>query len=147
MFFGIRLSSVIFFVCLISAGPVMADFRMSVKVDNANVRSGPGTHYKVSWKLEKWHPINITKQSGEWYHFEDFEGDTGWIHKSLVGRTRTVIVTGDDCNVRAQPNINGKIRFKSGRGVSYKVLSRKGDWVRIRHAGGDTGWIFGSLVW
>jgi len=32
-------------------------------------------------------------------------------------------------------------------GVPFKVLTRKGNWIQVRHADGDKGWIHKSLVW
>jgi SH3-like domain-containing protein len=126
---------------------VWAAERLSVKVSVANIRSGPGTNYDVLWKVEKYHPLKIIKKSGEWYQFSDFEGDKGWIYKTLVSSTPSVIVKKDNCNIRSGPGTNFDIVFRAARGVVFKVLKRKGSWIHIRHADGDEGWIYKTLVW
>ncbi len=140
--FGLIVMAFVFY-----AGAAVADFRVSVKVETANIRSGPGIKHNIIWKIEKHHPLRIIKQSGEWYHFRDYERDMGWIHKSLVGNTRTVIMKADNINIRSGPGTRHKVTFTAETGVSFKVLKRKGDWIHIRHADGDTGWVFKELVW
>lgn len=144
-----KCSRYVFFVMvfIFSAGVAAAGLRVSVKVETANIRSGPGVGHKIIWKVEKHHPFRVAAQSGEWYNVRDFEGDTGWIHKSLVGKTRTVIMRADNINIRSGPGTRHKIAFTAETGVSFKVLKRKGDWIHIRHADGDSGWVFKELVW
>lgn len=121
--------------------------RLSIDVPLANVRSGPGTDYKLLWKLEKYHPLEVLQKSGDWYYFRDFEGDKGWIFKKLVDHTASVIVVKDKCNVRSGPGIDHDIVFTVEKGVPFKVIERKGEWLHIRHADGDEGWIHQMLVW
>ena len=97
-----------------------------VNIPMANVRSGPGTTYKVLWKLEKYHPLKVIKTKGDWYYFEDFEGDKAWIHKDIVSDEQSVIVIRDKCNVRSGPGENYGVIFTVERGVPFKVLNRKG---------------------
>jgi SH3-like domain-containing protein len=128
------------------ANPAMAE-RLAIKSDIANIRSGPGTDTEVLWQVEKYYPLEVVHKQGDWYLFKDFEGDEGWIHKSLVAPLDTVVVKGDNCNVRSGPGTDNEIRFVAERGIPFKVLKRQGDWVEIQHADGDTGWIHKNLTW
>ncbi len=121
--------------------------RLSVNADIANIRSGPNTSDAVIWQVEKYHPLQVIQKEGEWCLFEDFEGDRGWIHSSLLTNTRTVIVTNDQCNVRSGPGTENDIQFTVDKGVPFKVLEEKGKWLHVVHADGDKGWIHRSLVW
>ena len=121
--------------------------RLAIKSDIANIRSGPGTDTEVLWQVEKYYPLTVLQKQGDWYFFKDFEGDEGWIHKSLVAPLDTVVVNKDNCNVRSGPGTDNEISFVSERGIPYKVLKRQGDWVQIQHADGDTGWIHKNLIW
>jgi SH3-like domain-containing protein len=133
-------------VMVFAATDVLAE-RMAVIKSIANVRSGPGTDHAVIWKVEKYHPINVTTVSGKWYQFKDFENDIGWIHKSLVKKISTVITKKDRCNVREGPGEKHDVIFIVDRGIPFKVEKRQGNWIRIQHADGDAGWIHRSLVW
>ena len=137
----------VFFVALLFALPAGASSeRLSVTSDIANIRSGPGTNFKVLWQIEKFHPVVIINKQGNWYQFKDFENDRGWIHKSLLSDIATVI-TIKGCNIRSGPGTNHKIAFTAEKGIPLKVLKRQGKWLQVQHADGDTGWIFSSLVW
>jgi len=134
-------------VLLILPGFVSAEERLSVTSRIANMRSGPGTQYDVLWQVEKYHPLMINKKQGDWYEIKDFENDMAWIHKSLLSRIETVITKNDKCNIRSKPDIKSQVLFVVEKGVPFKVLERKGNWINIEHGDGDVGWIFKTLVW
>ena len=137
---------IIFLLILLLAGTAGAE-RLAVSAPVANIRSGPGTRHNVLWKVEKYFPVRIIEKSGEWYHFEDFEGDKGWVHQSLVRKIPAVVTKNDACNIRSGPGTNHKIIFTVEKGIPFKVLERKGSWIHIEHADGDKGWIHKSLIW
>ena len=129
------------------AGTAGAAERMAVKSAIANLRNGGGTNFKMLWQVEKYHPFLVLKKKGKWYEVKDFEGDTAWIHSSLLDHTKTVITSKSQCNVRAEPTTKSKIVLKVERGVPFKVLQRKDNWIKIEHADGESGWIYNTLVW
>jgi SH3-like domain-containing protein len=131
---------------LLGSGLAAAE-RLAVSVPIANIRSGPGTKYDVLWQIQKYHPLLILKTTGSWYYFRDFEGDQGWIHQSLVDKTPSIITKNEKNNIRSGPGTTFKIRFTVEKGVPFKMIGRKGDWIHIQHADGDQGWIHQSLVW
>ena len=135
-----------FLLVITGAGLVKAE-RLGVKTDTANVRAGPNTSDAVIWQVEKYHPLTVIQKQGSWVLFEDFEGDRGWIHDSLLADMHTVIVKNDKCNVRSGPGTDSSIRFTVDKGVPFRVLEEKGDWLHVVHADGDEGWIHQSLVW
>ena len=131
---------------MLLAGAASAE-RLAVSAPVANIRSGPGTSHALLWKVEKYFPIRVIEKSGEWYHFEDFEGDKGWVHQSLVSNISTVVTKNDECNIRSGPGTSHAIIFTVEKGIPFKVLEREGSWIHIEHADGDKGWIYESLVW
>ena len=131
---------------MLLAGTASAE-RLAVSAPVANIRSGPGTSHNVLWKVEKYFPLRVIEKSGEWYHFEDFEGDKGWVHQSLVSKISAVVTKNDECNIRSGPGTSNKIIFTVEKGIPFKVLKRKGSWIHIEHADGDKGWIHKSLIW
>jgi SH3-like domain-containing protein len=121
--------------------------RLAVKAKIANVRYGPGINYEILWQVEKYHPIKVIGRKGRWYRFKDFEGDTGWISKRLVKKISAVITKKGKCNIRSGPGTKYRILFVAEKGIPFRVIKRKGNWIRIQHADGDKGWIYRSLVW
>ena len=139
--------AVVFLIILWPDGRGISADRLTVTAPIANIRSGPGTKYDIIWKVEKYHPLLILKKSGAWYHFRDFEGDEGWVHHSLVGKLPAVITKKDKCNIRSGPGTRQQVVFMVEKGIPFKVLRRKGNWINIQHADGEKGWIHKSLVW
>jgi len=138
-------------ICIVAGGfvenGICAGERLAVKVETANIRSGPGTGYAVLWQVGRYHPLNVIQKKGDWYKFRDFEGDTGWISKGLVEKVSTVITSKEKNNIRSGPGTGYRVLFTADRGIPFRVLSRKGNWIHIQHADGDKGWIYRSLVW
>lgn len=139
----------IVFLGLICSTLAVAGQRLAVSVSVANIRSGPGQNYEVLWQTEKYTPIEVLEQdqSGEWYYFQDYEGTKAWVHKNLVRDIDTVITKTGLCNIRSGAGTNHDLRFQAEKGVPFKVLKRQGEWIQIKHADGDTGWIHQKLVW
>ena len=121
--------------------------RLSVAFDKANVRSGPGTNHEILWSAGKYYPVDIIKKSGNWYQIRDFEGDTGWIYRRLLKKIPAVIVKGTIVNVREGPGTGFRVLFQAEKGVSFKLLKRNKNWLKVRHADGEVGWIHKSLAW
>jgi SH3-like domain-containing protein len=132
---------------LYMGGSAFASQRMAVKADIANIRAKPDTQSDTLWQVEKYYPLLILDKKDAWYRFKDFEGDVGWIHNSLVDNTPTVIVKVDRANIRADAGTQYDLVFDAERGTPFKVLEKKGRWIKVQHADGDTGWIFSSLIW
>lgn len=57
-----------------------------VKVDEANVRTGPGTHYEKSplSPVEKYYSFKVIKTQGSWVKVEDEVFNEGWVYKPLL---------------------------------------------------------------
>jgi uncharacterized protein YgiM (DUF1202 family) len=120
---------------------------LAVSANIANIRSGPGTKHDVLWQVEKYYPIEPIEKKGKWYHFRDFENDEGWVHESLIQKMDAVISKKEKCNVRSGPGAKYDVVFTVEKGIPFKVLKRKGNWINIEHADGDKGWIYKTLVW
>ncbi|MEW6076993.1 MAG: SH3 domain-containing protein [Thermodesulfobacteriota bacterium] len=130
------------FPALVSGGE-----RLAVSAPTANIRNGPGTNFDVIWQVEQYYPVTILEKKDNWYKVQDFEGDIGWLHQSLLDKTATVIVKNENTNVRSAPGTDSPVIFRVNKGVPFKCLQTQGDWIYIRHVDGDEGWIHRSLVW
>jgi SH3-like domain-containing protein len=68
----------------------------SLRVSEANMRTGPGTRYPIEWVLRHENtPLEIIAEYDVWRRVRDWEGAEGWIHKSALSGHRSLIVTGD----------------------------------------------------
>jgi SH3-like domain-containing protein len=134
-------------VLIAFSGIASAAERLAVIGKIVNIRSGPGTKYDILCEAETFYPVILIEKSGNWYKVKDFEGDVGYIYKSLVGKVSSVITVKEKCNIRSGPGIEHDVLFISNRGVPFKVLDREGKWIHVQHAAGHEGWIHTSLVW
>jgi SH3-like domain-containing protein len=119
----------------------------SVLKDEVNVRSGPDTKTEVLWTLFKGFPLQVTSRQGNWAQVVDYEGDKGWIASFLLSKEKTVIVKVDSANLRAGAGQQYEIVAEIKRGVVFAPLTTQGEWVKVKHADGTTGWIFSKLLW
>ncbi len=125
---------------------------VSIKGEDINMRSGPGTHYAVLYKLGSGLPLDVIERSGDWLKIRDFEGDAGWVHESTVCSKPYVIVMANknsksQINVRSGPGISNRIVAMAYYGVVFKKLGQEGQWVQVEHGPEVKGWIDSKLLW
>ena len=140
-----------FFLLLLSAAAARAEM-LSIDGNDVNMRSGPGTRYRVMWELGNGFPLSVLKRSGQWYRVRDFEGTIGWVNRDVVKKTPHMIVkvhkkSRKRINVRSGPGTKYRIVAKAYYGVVFKTLQQKNGWVNVQHEKGVTGWVKRSLLW
>ncbi len=124
----------------------------SINGDKINMRSGPGTKYKVLWELGKGFPLKVLKRSGEWSRVSDFEGSIGWVHKGVITKTPHMIIkvhrnSKKRVNVRSGPSTKYRVVAKAYYGVVFKTIKQQNGWVKVEHEKGVQGWVKRSLLW
>lgn len=127
--------------------PAQAAQRMAVKVSLANVRGGRSTKASILFRVPKYYPFKILRKAGNWYRVEDFENDRGWVYASLLGKIWAVVTKVKTGNIRSGPGLKYRIVFTAEKGVPFRVLKKKGSWLKIKHVDGDSGWIHRKIVW
>ena len=147
IFFLLILSVLISFVSIALAKNIKKE-RCSVNREIVNIRLGPSLGQKILWKLERFCPLLIIEKKGRWYKIEDFEGDIGWIHNSCVNKTKTVITKEDNCIARKKPIVTSEIIFETtDKGVPFKVLDKKGEWIKLFHSSKSQAWMHKKCLW
>jgi SH3-like domain-containing protein len=142
----------VFFSFVFTSSSVALAEMVSIKGDDINMRSGPGTKYKVLWKLGSGFPLKVLRKQGSWYRVQDFEGTIGWVHRNVTSRKQHMIVmvnkkTKKRINVRSGPGTNNRIVAKAYYGVVFKTIEQKSGWVHLEHDKGVNGWVKRSLLW
>src|SRR5690348_18405745 len=68
----------------------------SIKSDKIYMRLGPGEEYPIKWVYHrKGLPVEVLASYDAWGRGGDMEGETGGIHRALLPRERTAVVTGE----------------------------------------------------
>jgi SH3-like domain-containing protein len=134
--------------CMLIASPTSAAEYVSVKKDNANIRTTPGTDAPVSMELFSGYPLKVDEKKGDWLKVSDFENDTGWIHSSMVNKNKNVIVSASkSANMRTTPDAKAPVVADVERGVVLSVVTVKGKWKQLKHSNGTIGWVHESMLW
>jgi SH3-like domain-containing protein len=134
-------------VCLTSLVPSWAQELVSVRNPTVNMRAGPGTDAEILWKLSQGYPLQVLDRKGDWLRVQDFEGDEGWIARSVTSGARYHIVKVKSANLRAGPGTQHKLIGNVSYGDLLRTTRRQGEWVQVRNPKGGNAWIASSLVW
>ena len=131
---------------MLPAAAQAADF-VSITGNTVNVRKQPNTRSEVAWELSKGYPLQIEQRQGQWLKVRDFENDTGWIFRPLVGKKAHHVVKGSVVNLRSSPSTRSRIVGKATRGEVLRTLERRSQWVKVQQDGGPRGWVARRLLW
>lgn len=129
---------------------VKAAHGLCVNVPEANLRSGPGTKHEKTWEVFKYMPFKKISQKGNWYKVKDVDGDIHWIYRKLVtDKYKCATVKIEKANVRTGPGTNYGINVISPamKYTSFKIIGSKQGWMQLMDEYGETGWIYGKLLW
>lgn len=123
---------------------------LCVNVSEANLRYGPSTKHKKTWKVYKYMPFRELKSQGGWYRVRDVDSDIHWIYGKLVSdKFMCAVVKVKKANLRTGPGTKySKAKWgPAEKYYAFKVLKIKGKWANVEDAAGGKAWIFRDLVW
>lgn len=103
-----------------------------------NVRSGPGTGYKVINKFYRDTAVYVLEKSGNWSRVKSFKGATGWVSNNYLSKNATARVStnGGRLNVRSRASSSATILGSLNNGTHVTATNVSGNWAYI---------IYGSL--
>lgn len=114
-----------------------------------NLRTGPGTRFDIIREMYNGDRVRVVEHSGSWVRVVHESGARGWASaKFLVrrgvtrpGGTRYVYSPNDGyLNLRSGPGTRYRVVREMYNGEYVEILERSGNWVRVRHESGATGW-------
>lgn len=115
---------------------------VSLKPDEVNVRTGPGTRYPIQFVYRReGMPVEIVEEYDLWRKIKDIDGAAGWVHKTMLdGHRNAIIKAKDDRILRAEPEAKARPLIKVEPQVIAKLVECEKDWCRIQ-VSGRKGWI------
>lgn len=120
---------------------------VSLKSSEGRARRGPNRSHRVDWIYTlRDMPLRVTAEFEHWRRVEDFEGQGGWMHYSLLSGVRTALVLDDMVPMRSQPRSNAPELALLERGVVARIMSCSPEWCRLR-AGNQNGWVERPALW
>jgi SH3-like domain-containing protein len=121
----------------------------SLRSDEVNLRSGPGTRYPVEWVYRRRSlPVQIEREFEVWRLIRDQDGIRGWVHQATLTSRRAFVVEGKEHALRSaaadtappvamlKPGVIGRIRdCEAGR-----------QWCEMQ-VGNYRGWLKREDIW
>ncbi len=121
----------------------------TLKSDEVNVRTGPGTRYPVDWVFKrKMMPVEIVAEYENWRKIRDWQGASGWVYQGMLTGKRTFIIANHAASLHKTPAVQAEVVAKLEPEVTGEIRSCQGDWCRVKVAGpGILGWIERTDIW
>lgn len=121
---------------------------VSLKNEETNVRTGPGTRYPIQWVYRRAEmPVEVIEEFDIWRKIQDVEGTTGWVHKAMVSGRRNGMITGKSPQIiRIDADAKSRPILKVEPMVIVRLVECELAWCRIQ-VDGRKGWIEKKYLW
>ena len=121
---------------------------VSLKSDNSNLRVGPSKNYPIKLRyIVANTPVEIIDEYQDWRKINDYEGNEGWLHKSLIKGKRFAIVNPPyQEGLQVFNNPKGNNIGKIGKKNILEVKTCLMHWCKIKY-GKNTGWVNKLNLW
>lgn len=107
----------------------------SLRGEEVNLRSGPGTRYPIQWVYKRRElPVEIEREFEVWRLVQDQEGVKGWVHQAVLTGRRTFVITGAERIVRADPKDDAASVARLKVAVIGRIRSceASADWCQVQ---------------
>ena len=124
----------------------------TLRSDEVNFRSGPGTRYPIEWVYKRRDlPVQIEREFEIWRLVRDQEGVKGWVHQATLAPRRTAVVLGtggEEHLLRrdARDDASPVARLKPGVIVRLRSCEAGSPWCQAQ-AGDYRGWMKRADLW
>lgn len=108
----------------------------------------PSTRADRLFVASRQYPFEVLVKLDHWTKVRDANGEVAWVENKALGERQTVIVTVPLADVRAAPGKDSPLVFEAYKQVILEVVEpAAGEWVKVRHRDGQSGFIRIAHVW
>jgi SH3-like domain-containing protein len=120
----------------------------SLRVDEVNMRVGPGEDYRINWVYRRLQlPLKVIRLKEGWRLVRDPDGAEGWVLARFLSRQRGAIVSGKGlAEIHEQPSAASRLKWRVEPGVVGKLGDCTDGWCRI-DASGHVGYVEQARLW
>lgn len=120
----------------------------SIRVDEVNMRVGPGGTYRIAWVYRRKNlPVKVVRLMHGWRLVEDPDGERGWMLGRFLTLDRGAIVTGEDvADMREEASAASRLLWRVEPGVVGRLGDCDAGWCRF-DVDGRTGFVAQSRLW
>jgi SH3-like domain-containing protein len=105
----------------------------ALRTNEVNARVGPGKQYAIRWVYRRaTMPVEIIEQYEYWRKIRDVDGDTGWVHKSMLTSKRTAIIRDETRLLMREPELASGIILRAQAGVIAALVGCEAQWCRLQ---------------
>jgi SH3-like domain-containing protein len=121
---------------------------ISLNSDKVFMRTGPGLRYPIRWVYTKRNmPIEVIQEFDTWRKIRDYDGETGWVHQSLLSGRRTAIVNnGKGVVLLKKPQAAAQPVAILEPEVLLSLEECNAQWCEVEVAG-FSGWVEKNSLW
>jgi SH3-like domain-containing protein len=132
---------------LVLAGRAEAlEFR-SIAENGVVLYDAPSSKASKVYVASRMLPVELVVSLEAWAKVRDSAGEFAWVEKKFLSDKRYVIVTVPRAEIREAPESSAKIVFEAAQNVVLELEEQLTGWARVRHAGGQAGFVKTAQVW
>jgi SH3-like domain-containing protein len=130
-----------------AAQPASPHF-VSLRADKVYMREGPSKEHRIKWVYwRKGLPLEVVASFDVWRRVRDVDGETGWIHTSMLSDIRTVMVTGTGmAQLRENESAGAAVIAQVQPGAIGRVRRCRAAACEIGFDGAE-GWLERTRLW
>lgn len=137
-------ASVLAMLCATAAAAL--DYRSVGEV--AVLYDAPSQKAKPLFAIAAGTPVEVIVTLDIWVKVRDLAGDLAWIERRQLLEKRMVQVRQDSAMVRREPADAAALVFTAEADVVLELLGPVGGgWLKVRHRGGQQGFVRAGQVW
>ena len=148
MFLYFYLRKIIFILLFLtmSSNSIASENFLSLKKEKVNVRYGPSFDSPIKFIYKKIHlPVKQIDQKDNWRRIIDFKNNSGWIHRSQLKKTNSIILYKDEILFKKPTKFSKPIaKIKMGRVLIIEKCFK--NWCKIK-TDKYVGWVKIINVW
>ncbi len=123
-------------------------FQGRINADNINIRADSTVSSKIICNVSRGEPVEVIKESYEWYQIRLPKEAPSFIKKNLVALIdeKTAKVIKDNVNIRLEANESSAILGKTGKNEVTNIIGSRGEWYKIEPLNNSFGWVHKQFV-
>lgn len=120
----------------------------SIRVDEVNMRVGPGEDYRITWVYRRKElPVKVVRLKEGWRLVQDPDGARGWMLGRFLSRDRSAVVKGRGlADMREKGDADSRLLWRLEPGVVGKLGDCADGWCRLEVAK-HIGFVRQSRLW
>jgi SH3-like domain-containing protein len=142
------LASLLIFAAPVAAADHTVPYWASLRVDEVNMRVGPGEDYKISWIYRRPHlPLKVLRLKEGWRLVQDPGGAKGWVLAQFLSRDRGAIIAGaGPADMHDKPAPDARLLWRIEPGNSGKLGACASGWCSL-DVDGHVGFVAQDRLW